>query len=232
MDIVYPVKKNASNEELKYSLRSLQNIQHDKVFIVGDLPNFIDPTKVVYIPNQMLANRYETTTNHLKCACLNEKLSDTFIYMNDDFFILEPISDQDLMLNRGLLKDQVKFYYTHHRILTNFDKLIEKGMNELKALGFNEPISFELHSPMIINKYNFLTLKINTPALYCCKRSLYGNYFIKNSKTISDVKLLGGHIFNENVQGKQKILSCSDSSFTKIKDFLNKKFPNKSIYEK
>ena len=232
MDIVYPIKKNSSNEELKYSLRSLQNIQHDKVFIVGDLPNFINPTKVVYIPNQMLANRYETTTNHLKCVCLNEKLSDTFIYMNDDFFILEPISEQDLMLNRGLLKDQVKFYYTNHRILTNFDKLIEKGMNELKALGFNEPISFELHAPMIINKYNFLTLKINTPALCCCKRSLYGNYFINNSKTISDVKLLGGHIFNENVQGKQKILSCSDSSFIKIKDFLNKKFPNKSIYEK
>lgn len=234
MDIVYPIKKTILNEELKYSLRSLINIPHDKVFIVGDLPEFINDEEVYYIPSSKLESRYKTTTNHLKLAVLNDNISEDFIWMNDDFFILKSITEKDLLLNRGLLRDQVNFYHKNHNPLTKFDKLIENAIVELKHLGFVNPISFELHCPIIINKENFKSIedKINNDALHCCKRSVYGNYFIKESRCIEDVKVLSTHIFKEDNQGQLPFISVSESCFNKIKPFLEKKFPNKCKYEK
>ena len=234
MDIVYPIKKTILNEELKYSLRSLINIPHDKVFIIGDLPEFINEEEVYYIHAPKLESRYKTTTNHLKLAVLNNNISEDFIWMNDDFFILKPTTEKDLLLNRGLLRDQVAFYHKYHNPLTKFDKLIENATLELKHLGFVNPISFELHCPIIINKTKFKSIqdKINTESLHCCKRSVYGNYFIKESRCMEDVKVLSTHIFKEDNQGQLPLISVSESCFNKIKPFLEKKFPNKCKYEK
>ena len=230
MDIVYPVKSENENLELRYSLRSLQNIPHEKVFIVGDLPNFVQ--NVIHIQTNKVNSRYVSTTNNLKTICLNKEVSDNFIWMNDDFFILNPIQPSDLMLNRGLMKDIVNYYHKVHSILTPYDKNVENAYKELKSMGFEEPISFELHCPIIINKYKFLTIcdKIKTDALHCCKRSLYGNYYIGNTNTIQDMKVLSRTIFDE--KNYDKMISCSEHTFKKVEDFLKKKFPNKCIYEK
>ena len=230
MDIVYPVKSTNENLELRYSLRSLQNIQHDRVFIIGDLPNFAQ--NVTHIPVNRLSSRYASTTNSLKTICLNKEISDNFIWMNDDFFILKPIHPSDLLLNRGKMKDVINHYHKIHQTITNYDKNVEMAYNELQSIGFKEPISFELHCPIIINKYKFLTIydKIKTEALHCCKRSLYGNYYINNSNTISDMKVISSTIFDE--KNYDKFLSCSENTFKKVEDFLKKKFPNKCIYEK
>lgn len=236
MDIVYLIKKTDKNEELKYSLRSLSNIPHNKVFIIGDLPDFINIETIFYIPTEKLETRYRSTTNNLVRACLCKELSDDFILMNDDFFILKQVSDPEVELNldRGYLVDLVCYYHFIHKNLTNYDKLAEETLKDLKNLGFEHPKSFELHTPIIINKDKFLSIldKINTEALHCSKRSVYGNYFIKDSKTIEDVKVLSTHTFNPDIQGEQTLMSCSDSSYSKVKDFLQQKFPDKSIYEK
>lgn len=233
MDILYLVKKTANNEELKYSLRSLSNIKHNKVFIIGDLPNFINPETVFYIPAPTLDDRYETTTNHIKIACSNDLLSEDFILMNDDFFFLDKITYEELNLNRGLMLDVVRWYHENHTTLSRYDNLVEQAYNQLKQLDFKESISFELHIPMIINKlkFNAILPKINSLALHCCKRSLYGNYFIKDSKTISDVKVLANMNFSPDNLLHPKLMSVSDFAFDKIESFLQEKFPDKSIYE-
>ena len=41
MDIVYLVKNSRTNDELTYSLRTLVNVPHDKVFLVGGCPDNI-----------------------------------------------------------------------------------------------------------------------------------------------------------------------------------------------
>lgn len=234
MDIIYPVKKTTLNEELRYSLRSLVNISHNKVFIIGDLPEFINTEEVFYIPAHTVDSRYITTTNHLKLAISNENISKDFVWMNDDFFILQPILADSLMVNRGLLANQVQYYHSHHHPLTKFDRLVELAMLELQQLGFENPISFELHCPMIINKEKFKSIqdKLISESLNCCKRSVYGNYFIKESKTMNDVKVLSNHTFKEEEQGRLPFISCSESCFNKVKPFLEKKFPNKCKYEK
>lgn len=234
MDLLYLVKKTQTNEELRYSFRSLSNIKHDKVIIVGDLPDWVNTEIVYYIPTEKLSNRYETTTNNIKLACQNKELSDDFILMNDDFFFIEPTTIQDLNKNRGLLQDTVKFYHKTRKLLTNYDKNVEKACNELKGLGFNNPISFELHTPMIINKQNFLSIvdKLNNDALHCCKRSVYGNYFIKDSTAIDDVKVLSFKPLDLVLKAKPKVISVSRCCLEQITPFLQNKFPSKSIYEK
>lgn len=234
MDILYPIKKTESfNEELRYSFRSLQNISHNKVIIVGDLPSWVNQETVYYIPTEKLPNRYETTTNNIKCACQNKELSEDFILMNDDFFIMKPIKEKDLLLNRGLMKDVVHYYHKVRHCLTNYDRNVEKAMKELKDMGFENPISFELHTPIILNKEKFLSIvgKITTESLHTCKRSVYGNYFIADSKTIEDVKILSHFNISTFDFDNKSLLSASEGSWPKIRNIIAQKFPKKCIYE-
>ena len=76
MDIVYLVKDCTENEELTYSLRSLVNIPHDRVFIVGGCPRNIDTSKVIHFPILQTDTKYKNTTNNLKLICNQDNLSE------------------------------------------------------------------------------------------------------------------------------------------------------------
>ena len=79
MDIVYLLKDSDVNEELTFSLRSLKNIPHDKVFLVGGFPANIDSEKVYHIPTYQGLNKYNNTTNSLKTAANTKEISEDFI---------------------------------------------------------------------------------------------------------------------------------------------------------
>lgn len=232
MDILYPLKRTRDNKELKYSLRSLQNIKHDKVFIIGDLPDF-PIVNINYIYSNTLDSRYETTTNHIKTACQCKDISDDFILMNDDFYFLKSTTLEDLNVDRGLLKEVVKFYHKNHNPLTRYDRLVEQTYLHYKEIGQNEPRSFELHCPMIINKKKFLSIlpMFSSEALHCCKRTIYGNKFIENSKSMEDVKILSNQAVDFNKYDSMQFISTSRAMFSVIEPYLKQKFPDKSIYE-
>lgn len=232
MDIVYPIKRTKDNKELIYSLRSLQYIKHNKIFIIGDLPDF-PIVNINYIPSNALDSRYETTTNHIKVACHCKELSDDFILMNDDFYFLRPSTLEELNLNRGPLKEVVRFYHKNHNPLTRYDRLVEQTYLHYKEIGQNDIISFELHTPMIINKNNFLSIlpMLSSEALHCCKRTIYGNKFIKNSKSIEDVKILTCSAIDENKWDQMSFISTSRAMISRVEPYLKNKFPNKCKYE-
>ena len=62
MDIVYVIKDCSFCEELTYSLRSLVNVPHDNVIIIGGLPKNIDENKIVHIPFIQKGSKYQNTT--------------------------------------------------------------------------------------------------------------------------------------------------------------------------
>ena len=50
LDIVYVFHTDSGDDsELKYSLRSLENLPHRRVFIIGDKPSF-EVKNLIYIP--------------------------------------------------------------------------------------------------------------------------------------------------------------------------------------
>lgn len=230
MDIVYLVKDCTENEELTYSLRSLVNIPHDRVFIVGGCPRNIDTSKVIHFPILQTDTKYKNTTNNLKLICNQDNLSEDFILFNDDFFILKPIQIEELNICRGTVREVLKEYKNKY----GFNSYIE-GMEQtsifLNDLGIKDVLSYELHIPMVMNKTNVLKM-FSLPFIKCLnvlhKRTMYGNLFHKNSKPMKDVKVLD---FNTKVE-YDKFLSCSDSGWFIICKYIRNLFPDKSIYEK
>lgn len=233
MDVVYLVKNCIENEELTYSLRSLVNIPHDKVFIVGGCPHNVDKRKVTYISIPPTVTKYKTTTNNLKSVCLDSRLSSDFILMNDDFFILKPIKNprKELNLCRGTIKDVLKEMSYRHSVDSQYMLGMKQAEIFLSDLGHPEPLSYELHIPMVMNKEKFLSI-FQLPYIDSIKvlhkRTIYGNLFMKDSTKIRDVKVYRDFF---TPIGSDKFLSTEDISFRRVKGFLTELFPKKSEFE-
>lgn len=233
MDIVYLVKNCVINEELTYSLRSLSNLPHNRIFIVGGISTNLNQSKVIYRPFLQGADKFANTTNGLKYICQDKDLSDDFILMNDDFFILKPITDpiNELNLCRGTIQEVIQ--EIGHRYETGSPYLT--GMKQthiyLRDLGYSKPLSYELHVPMVINKKCFLAL-FSLPYIETIRkghiRSIYGNTYLNDSQKIKDVKV---HRDFYTPIGSDKFLSTEDNSWPSVKKYLERIFPEKSPYE-
>lgn len=234
MDIVYLLKNSPTNEELTYSLRSLVNLPHDKVFLVGGCPTNIDKTKITHIPTLQGNNKFHNTTKSIQIVSHNESLSENFILMNDDFFILKPIRDLEKELNlcRGTIEEVEKDYLAKNNGQVNeYLTGMQQTRVYLQDIGFKYPLSYELHIPMVLNKKRVLDM-FSMPYLDSINilhwRSVYGNRFLKDSQIIQDVKVLKNYFYP---LGSDKFLSSEDNSWPRVKTYIAQIFKDKSIYE-
>ena len=232
MDIVYTLSNNYAGEELRYSLRSLQNLPHGKVFFVGGCPKWAKG--VIHIPTVQKGTKYKNTTGNLITACNDSRISANFILMNDDFFVLDKVLDpvKELNLDNG----------TTEKVLERYNRLVPMGSPYIagmkttdefvKRIGIENPLNYELHIPFIINKKKFLKM-FELPGVETIKcfhkRTVYGNLYVKGSISVEDVKIFIKDKFDPNNWGK--FLSCDDMGFYRLLDFIRSKFPEKSEYE-
>jgi hypothetical protein len=241
MDIVYLVKTDPENnsEELRYSLRSLSNLPHDRVFIIGEKPAWV--TNVEYIPIPQTGTKVQNVSANLFAAIKNDDISDNFILMNDDFFIMKPM-DELLDYDFGPLKDVIDAYKIRYPDESDYIKRKIMMYNHLLGAGYQDPLSYELHVPMRIDKHE--TRRIIRDAkgarLYQF-RTYYGNYAGIKSTTIKDVKIFldpthNDPDYNADPQGymeSQQFLSATGGSFKRglPGDFIRQAIPKKSVYE-
>lgn len=153
-DLVVPVREGAVNEQLRYALRSwAAHLPHRRVWIVGHwLPWLND---VGHIPNpQRGLTKYAATTAAVRRACEHPDVSDVFLLCNDDFFIMEPQSAGMPVLHRGPVR-QVEAYYAS-RASGQYLRGMRETRDLLVSLGVEEPLSYELHVPMPVDKLNML----------------------------------------------------------------------------
>jgi hypothetical protein len=232
MDIVYTLRNHYDGDELKYSLRSLVNIQHEKVFFVGGCPRWAK--NIIHIPTEQAGTKYQNTTNNIITACKDERISANFILMNDDFFILEQIKNpiKELNLYMGTVQSYIDKLKKKHPTGSAYIKGMEQTKEFLQELGVLDPLSYELHIPFILNKKKFLQLfdlpgVKDIPCFH--KRTVYGNLYLKGGNDTKDVKIFLNDGFLSKKEGK--FLSCDDMGFFSIYNFLANKFPQKSIYE-
>jgi hypothetical protein len=231
LDVVY-LCRDGDNEELRYSLRSLKNIQHDDVWIFGGKPDWV--TNVNFVPvQQSPVTRYsknKNTTMLLEFALY--KVPDDFIMMNDDFFITENIGTVPLY-NRGPIKDVYDYYTTKYPKQSVYMEDMLNTHNHLIDMGIETPLSFELHVPMPVNKEGMRyalevakTMKTNAPQ----KRSLYGNLAGFESERMEDLKITSANFNSEDIPDTP-FLSTSDKSFERIRPMFRYFFRKPSIYE-
>jgi hypothetical protein len=106
MDFVY-ICKDGNNEELRYSIRSVvESFPNSKIWVVGGKPNWYTGN---YIEVTQNLSKYRNAIENLKALCNSEEISDRFVLMNDDFYIVKNI-DSIKDYHGGPLLDKINLY--------------------------------------------------------------------------------------------------------------------------
>jgi hypothetical protein len=181
-------------KELKYCLRSLENIKNwnGNLYMIGDLPSWINKSEIKHvIPSKRMTNPYLDVANKIYECFINPELPDNFIFMNDDIYITEPISVS--AYNSGNIPD----------VITGMHKSsLYRTKIWLRKNGYNT-LNYDTHTPMVINKEKWLKIyEVNkSNQQFMQWRSLYGNIngieseFMTDKKTRTN-KLMEGKIIS------------------------------------
>lgn len=236
VDVVYVVREGDDNEELRYSLRSLRNVPHGQVWIVGYCPSFVKNVNVVPSPQHW--SKYVNSTRNVLAACKHPDVSDRFLLFNDDFFILRRV-DEWPVFHRGPVADVVADYYRRFGPL-KWNDHYRRGMEQTAAIlerwGFADPLSYELHAPMAIQKDLMVeavmrAVEEDSSIVALHKRTLFGNYARVGGRATQDHKMSG----MERTWGdNQLFVSTEDSAFRRgaVGRRLRARFPEPSPYER
>ena len=228
MDFVY-ICRDGENEELRYSIRSvLLSFPEAKVWVVGGKPKWYSGNHVFLEQDN---NKYVNAVNNLKAVCNTPDISDNFILMNDDFFIIKKIETIEQFYN-GLLSEKIDKFIKITGSSMYIRKLITTN-NKLNKLGFTKPLDYELHVPMPMHKAGLLYILNEYPE--CLWRSMYGNLFNVGGSQMEDVKVYKNkrHAARSAQITKNSIyLSTEDTGLTIMVDNIFKELlTNPSPYE-
>ena len=180
MDLVY-ICRDGKNEELRYSIRSaVKNLSFDNLWVVGGKPDWYSGN---YIKVEQNRAKYVNARNNLSAICNSEEISDSFILMNDDFYILNKVESVPYM-HGGLLSDKIKTYKSLTGN-TSYVLKLNKTFTNLSRRFKKDILDYELHVPMVMQKENLLEV-LNYSDFW---RSRYGNTFSVGGKEITDVKV-------------------------------------------
>ena len=187
-DAVWVFKGLQDQQELEYSLRSAKNFKHKKKLVIGDKPLFKTDAKHIKPPIvrwSMLSPHHDVIHKLHHATTLD--ITDDFILMNDDFFV---VRETDIpTAHRGLIQDHIEGRKPNDA----YTKSLKKTLEYLRRKGIKDPLSYELHIPMVFNtaKLKDLLEEIipvvsrNSPLL---TRSLYGNLYEIGGEYMQDVK--------------------------------------------
>lgn len=231
MDIVIPLKKQSGYTELKYCLRSIEQFipDHGNIFIVGYLPNTIH--NVIHIPGFDAEDRKfkeKNICNKILLACKDPRVSDDFIYFNDDQYLLADFENKYYYV--GLLADakyHLHSWESHLKAITNTLNLFSTGFN------------FDNHAPIVYNKQIFIkTMKLvkwtkpwgyGIKSVYCNINKIEGEFcYDAKLDTIPEKNTLA-----ELIAVNKKWFSTSNRAINDtVIEFLESLYPNPSYYEK
>jgi hypothetical protein len=236
LDVVYRVRPGDHASTLRYSLRSLSNVPHGRVWIVGYKPTWV--CNVGYLPTIQRESKWVNSTNNIRVACEDDRITEDFLYFDDDFFVMRRMESIPTM-HRGPIDDVIDYYRDAEY---GGSSRYAFGMLETKeimlALGLAQPLySYELHMPMTVNRVAMLEClrlakRIARPDIQCLhKRTLYGNLNSLGGIQVEDCKIKDR--FQRWDRGSD-FLSTSPKSWmrsSEIRRFIRERFPIRSPYE-
>ena len=230
IDFAY-ICREGLNEELKYSIRSVVNsFPESNIWVVGGRPDWYAGNHIQVSQNE---DKYKNAINNLHAICDSSEISDTFILMNDDFYIIKKI-DKILDYHGGSLLEKINKYQKINAN-SNYTRKLSATYKKIKALGVENPLDYELHVPMVMEKTKLKqALSYGENLLW---RSIYGNLFNLPGEEMEDVKVYvkGPLILKSYNLNKDNhiYLSSADSSFNLIlNEILKDKFIQKTTHEK
>ena len=231
-DIVYILGTQSkwADNEIRFSLRSLGKIgqERGRIFIVGAWPKWMDPEMAIHIPAEDRdMNKLVNAIEKIKLACKDERISETFLLMNDDFFFLKRTRTVR-SYHMGLLKNAERRHETKAGYY--FRAIVETRRLLLKK-GIKNPLSYEVHYPMELEKKKFLKMArdLSGPYLF---RSVYGNLFKVPAIKTEDFKAFN---LRELARLEDGMFLSIDNKLTKEREFrswITARLRGRSKYER
>ena len=223
MDVVY-LTKDGGNPELQYSLRTLVNVNHGKVWVFGGAPHWLNHDTVRHeLRSQDASSPYKSTQRHLRAACLHLEVSDPFTLWNDDFYAMQPVGDVPVM-SRGPLGEMAQEF---SKVRTPW----AQGLREVLDWAGPEAMSFDHHQPLVIHKEPMLeALHIaNTFRQTAAHvRTVYGEIAGLQGSIVPDAKMMR----RQDPFPEGPWLSSSSSTFRGcVEPLLRYLFPTTGKYE-
>jgi len=249
IDVYYPYfEREASWQELRYSLRSIeQHFKFDfRVWIVGDIPSWINPETVNVIPHTRIEGIPENTLYDAITKLLlfigHADTTDQFIRMYDDIYVL---ADADLV-ELGQFKAMYAFEKVPRRYGTWWDQLY-KTLGVLRQKGYMA-WNTETHLPEVFNKHRMSWINDVYGALEkrLLTSSLYWNTFYpfsqprlwSKSYAVQFYGTQENEFYSDNTgdiaricEGRTYLNHNAAGLNENLQRFLEEKFPNPSKFE-
>lgn len=232
LDIVYMVKAAEDNEPLRHSLRSLANLPHGRVWLVGYKPKWV--RNVGYIPTMQRGPKHHNTWRNWLAMADSPDLPDRWVLFNDDFYVTRPIESVP-DLHRGPLDEAIEWL---GRIRVNTYKgRMEATRRALRRAGRPEPyLSYEMHAPLVMDRaahresLAWLRRNAVAPPENMAKRSFYGNWAQPGGQRAADVKVMkADHPMPDT---ELPFLSTADASWGGLAGgWVRRAFAVPSVYE-
>lgn len=233
MDIVY-ICREGDNEELRYSIRSVvKNMPHANIWVVGGKPSWY---KGNHIPVRQFKTKLANARLNMDTIIASKEISDDFVLMNDDFFVMQKIDTVEYYYSGPLVDKLNHFKNKHpHSIYT---RLLTRSLKTMKQHGIPNPLDYTLHVPMVMNKKKLaeiLPLGISWRIAYGNIHKVGGIQVEATGSPTKDVKIYVENDELTDVSGNplsQTYLSTDDPAFARMQSFFEDAFPERSPYEK
>lgn len=227
-DIVYFVKNAPHNEELRYSLRSVEkNFPHKSIWIFGFCPYEFNPDHIVNV-EQLQPTKWQNTRLLMERACKTDELTESFWLFNDDFFIMQPHESLPPYYT-GELQDHIaRIESRHGGRITEYTRQLRRLVRTLRHDGLGTK-NYALHKPMLINRAKMLETLAKYPQEPML-RALYGNHHNIGGVQMHDCKTALGA--RPGIKD-EAIISTDDYAFaqTEVGTYIKQAFPERSRFE-
>lgn len=229
--VVIPCRRGP-NEELRYALRSIATNCPwvADVTIYGCPPDWYTGR---HIHVDQGPSKYDNTTRAFEAFAADDALPADVVLWNDDFYALRP-TDRSPDANLGPLADRIdaRIALNPRSAGTLHTRGAYEALTTLRAWGYDNPLSFDLHAPMTLNRAALSdTLeRIRSAGIGGThKRTIYGNVVALHGETwATDVK-----IHNHRAPWPTGAwASTSDSAFARLTPRLARLLPNASPWER
>ena len=240
IDVVYKLGSGSKwdNKELRYSLRSLSNFRNlGKVYIVGYLPDWVK--NVIHIPatDPHLSNKDCNLINKIILASHDKNISQEFLNFSDDQLLLRECSYEDFKIpyydnSLKQFKPDEKLSRWRARLKNTIRVLEEKGLPSN---------CYESHIPTLLDKDKFIyaVFQYNYPeGQGMCGNTLYINTTGKRGDPLPKdyaVRFEGNcpelSVLESICEGKLHLNYAEATTNENLFNFLENRFPTKSIYE-
>ena len=172
LDVVYVLKPDIVPDELRYSLRSVeQNFPCRKVWFVGSEAKGFKPDGMLK-HTQVGNSKWNLIKSSMWEVIGCEDITDDFFWFNDDFFVMRPI-DTSKFINfvDGTLERRIQELHRESG-MNPYTRTLFKAQQELRSMRCPE-MNYDVHLPMLFNK------RLAEHSINQCSspqmRSIYGN---------------------------------------------------------